>query len=208
MATREMLVLMHNVGQLPPVWQPQVEALPTDLPMEAPWIAGLRPGGSGDFSPARAAQAISDLLTQRGIERAYLCAHSLSSLVAVQVAAQDERIAGMILSLPKLAPTGKQARRSRFFLRFLPGNVNKDQIRQVMDAFAEIDLTAALKEVTAPTVLVSAKGDRTSQQEVAEYNKHLQSAVVTDVAPTPANEGIPSALTGVMTEILPMWRPA
>mgnify|MGYP002759749477 CR=1 FL=1 len=205
---RELVVFLHDVGQLPPVWQPQVEALPADLPMSAPWLAGLRPGNRGEFSPTAAAQDISNLLTERGTDRGYLIAHGFSTIVAALAAAQDDRVAGLILISPRIPPTRRQIRGIKLMMRFIPRSqaIDKRRFGEVLDTLSSIDLPQTLQKISAPAMLIGVDGDQASQDGVGTYLKHLRIAAGKSVAAQPANDGIPEAATAPIAEMLETWR--
>lgn len=205
---RELVIFLHDVGQLPPVWQPQVEALPANLPMAAPWLAGLRPGNRGEFSPSDAAQGVSDLMTERGTDRGYLIAHGFSTMVAALAAAQDDRVAGLILISPRVPPTRRQLHGLKLMMRFLPRSqaIDKRQFGEVLDTLSSIDLPQTLQKVSAPAMLIGVDGDQASQDGVGTYLKHLRIAAGKSVAAQPANDGIPEAATAPIAEMLETWR--
>lgn len=206
---REMLILLHDVGRLPPSWQPQVESLPPELPMAAPWIAGLRPGSEQAFDLDAAAQGTSDLLTERGVDRAFVCAHGLSCLVATLAASRDDRIAGLVLTLPNLPLTKRQAKMAKFTMRFMPKSllgVDRTVMASVLDAFVDLDTTSVLGQVHAPALVIAGDGDRASTDAAAFFTKHLRVAHQVSVPTEPQHEGIPAAVSGVLGEILQTWR--
>lgn len=205
---REMVIFLAEAGQLPTVWQPQVEALPPDLPMASPWLDGLRPGQQRSFASASAAQALSDLLTEQGIDRGYVVAHGFSTLVASLAASQDDRIAGLILIAPRVPPTKRQTRGLKLMSRFLPGGGAFDQgdLARALDALAEFDLPDVLGRIFAPTALIGIDRDQASQDGVGTYLKHLRVATGASVPAKPAHDGIPSAVTPIISDMINTWR--
>lgn len=201
-----MVIFLADAGQLPTVWQPQVEALPPELPMAAPWLDGLRPGQGRRFEPASAAQGVSNVLTEQGIDRGYVVAHGFSTIVAALAAAQDDRIAGLILIAPRVALSKRQLRGMKWMLRFWPKTVDRGTLITALEEFADIDLIGALQRIDAPAALIAIDRDQPSQDGVGTYGKHLRLGTGTSVPAQPASDGIPQAVTPIIAQMLETWR--
>ncbi|WP_432560037.1 alpha/beta fold hydrolase [Granulicoccus sp. GXG6511] len=183
----ELAVFLHGLGQTPQTWQDQVRDLPSDLPAAAPWLRGLRPGSQNRFSLRDSAAEVSSALTMHGAGRAYLIGLSLGAMVALQTAADDERVAGLVLSAPQVNPPRwlmkmqgaalKLASRRRLADRGL----NKDAMQDVFHAMAETDFADRLHEITQPVLILCGDRDRANLQTaklLADQLPHGRLAVV------------------------------
>lgn len=162
----ELLVFLHGLGANPTTFQPQVEQLPPDLPAIAPWLKGLRPGGTLAFSLAAAADEVSSVIDRHGAQRAYLCGHSLGAMVALQTAVGDGRVAGLVLAAAQVSPPRWVLRMQKLAFSMAPRKrlaaqgVNKDAMLQVMDALAPVDLSAHLRQLSMPALVICGGADK------------------------------------------------
>jgi pimeloyl-ACP methyl ester carboxylesterase len=165
----ELAVFLHGLGQTPQTWQDQVRDLPSDLPAAAPWLRGLRPGSQNVFSLRDSAGEVSSALTMHGADRAYLVGTSLGAMVALQTAADDPRVAGLVLAAPQVNPPRwlmkvqsaalTLASRRRLSARGL----NKAAMQDVFRAMAETDFSDRLGEINQPTLILCGDGDRANR---------------------------------------------
>lgn len=164
------VVLLHSAGLTPQMWQSQVEAIAAGQAAEtqviAPWLAGLRPGRTGDLSLTRGAAEVIGHLDRYGIERAHLVGHQLGAMVALQVATDDpDRVAGLVLSGALVAPGRVALSIQKGLIRMLPnraladsGATKADLIR-ALDVIATADFGKRLGEITVPVLLIAGSAD-------------------------------------------------
>lgn len=178
----ELVVFLHGLGQTPQTWQDQVRDLPSDLPAAAPWLRGLRPGSKNTFSLRDSAGEVSSALTMHGATRAYLVGMSLGAMVALQAAADDDRVAGLVLSAPQVNPPRllmkaqgaalKLASRRRLAERGL----NKDAMQDVFRAMGETDFSDRLAKITQPALILCGSGDRSNLPAARHLGASLPNA--------------------------------
>ena len=162
----ELAVFLHGLGQTPQTWQDQVAQLPRDLPAAAPWLRGLRPGSKNTFSVRDSAAEVGSALTMHGAERAYLVGVSLGAMVALQTAADDPRIGGLVLAAPQVNPPRWLMKVQSFGLRMASRRrlaergLNKDAMQDVFRAMQETDFSDRLTDIVQPTLILCGDGDR------------------------------------------------
>ena len=160
------VVFLHSAGLTPQMWQSQVEAVGVDTQVIAPWLAGLRPGRTGELSLTRAAAEVAGQLDRYGIERAHLVGHQLGALVALQVAtAEPDRVAGLLLSGALVTPGRVALGIQKGLIRMLPNRAladsgaTKEDLIRALDVIATADFGKRLDEVTVPVLLVAGSAD-------------------------------------------------
>jgi 3-oxoadipate enol-lactonase len=182
------VLLLHAAGRTPQMWQSQVEAIGAETPVFAPWLAGLRPGRTGELSLSAAADEVLALLDRNGIEAAHLVGHQLGAMVALQVAtAEPTMVAGLVLSGAMLTPSRMVSRLQRSLIRLMPnkslaesGATKADLIR-AMDLIATADFSQHLNRVTSP-VLVIAGAEDPAKMAGRELADGLPGATFAEVA--------------------------
>lgn len=182
------VVLLHSAGRTPQMWQGQVEAIGSKVPVFAPWLAGLRPDKPAELSLTAAAAEVLSLLDRNGIERAHLVGHQLGAMVALQVATTEpDMVAGLVLSGAMVTPSRTASRLQRTIIRLMPnkalaesGATKADLIR-AMDLIATADFGQHLNRVSAP-VLVIAGVDDPARMAGRELVEGLNDATFTEVA--------------------------
>ncbi|MDR1264622.1 MAG: alpha/beta hydrolase [Propionibacteriaceae bacterium] len=165
---RPTLLLLHGPGQNPTAWQGVVEALDPERPMFAPWVKGLKPINPEDFTMAGAVADIANLLEVRGIERCDLVGYSLGGAVALRAAVeQPDRVAHLILVSTPVVPPLALLKRSRRLMSLMPraafSDVPKAVVLRALEALMESDLSADLKRLTVPTLVLTATEDEAAQ---------------------------------------------
>ena len=161
-----LLVFLHGLGQTPQFWQDQVTALPAGTRAVAPWLDGLRPGGSADFELSRAADAVLAQLNRFGVDRMAVVGSGLGAAVAVTAAGRSPAaISQLVLSdvlprTPKLAGAmQRMAVRAMPAGRLADAGLDRAKMVELMKLVAGIDVRKSLSEVTARTLVIGGSGN-------------------------------------------------
>jgi pimeloyl-ACP methyl ester carboxylesterase len=164
------VVLLHGAGQLPTMWQAQVEALGAERRAVAPWIAGLRPGKRFDLSLKTASAELISVLDRYGYAKADVVAHQLGAMVALQAAADHpDRINRLVVSGAVVLPGKMALRMQKAALRMLPvrgleqTGLSKDDLVRALDVMAEADFSSRLDAIPARTLVVVGESDGAGQ---------------------------------------------
>ncbi|MBN9106985.1 MAG: alpha/beta fold hydrolase [Propionibacteriaceae bacterium] len=175
------VVLLHSAGRSPQMWQDQVEAIGSQTQLVAPWLAGLRPGRSGELSLAAAAAEVISTMDRYGFERARLVGHQFGAMVALEAAASEpEMIAGLVLSGAALTPSRAGLTLQKTLVRLLPksalagSGATKADLLRALDVMASTNLGDRLDRITAPVLVVAGASDqtRTAGQQLAAALPH------------------------------------
>ncbi|MDO5697834.1 MAG: alpha/beta hydrolase [Dermatophilus congolensis] len=164
------MTLLHGLGGSPLSWENQVAKIPAGVSARAPWLRGLRPGGSESFDvPA----ASADLLMQLELEGAIPAAivgHSLGAMVALQMAIDaPESLSHLVLVAGQVRPPKSVMRAQRLAFKMIPAKqfaksgVSKAKMREAMLAVEGFDASDRLASVTAPTLVVVGDNDRVNR---------------------------------------------
>lgn len=166
--TRPLLVLLHGLGEWPTAWQPQLDALPPDWQITAPWLRGLKPTAKVPFELVAASSEIAGLPQQHGVERMHVVADGLGALVALHLAAEaPELVDRLVVSSPPMTPPKWALRMQGAALRLTSDRklaskgLSKERILSANREVAELDLAGRLSAVTASTLVVAGESDRT-----------------------------------------------
>lgn len=209
----EPVVLLHSAGLTPQMWQSQVEAIAAGLgevPVIAPWVAGLRPGRPGELSLGGAADEVSSTLDRYGIEKARLVGHQLGAMVALQVAvSQPERVTALVLSGAFAAPGKMALRFQRSLIRMLPNRAladsgaTKDDLVRALDLMATADFGPRLRAVTADVLIVAGAADPAlpAARQLAEQLPSVRLEVLDGAGATPSLE-VPDAYNRALVAFL------
>lgn len=161
------LMFVHGLGGSPLTWENQVSKLPADLPAHAPWLRGLRPGGTESFDVQAAAGDLLMALQLEGVGQAALVGHELGALVALQAAAQAPDVVSHLVLISGQAPPTKAALRAqRFALSFVSrrrladAGLSKERLREALGSGGMLDGLADPADVVAPTLVVAGSRDR------------------------------------------------
>ncbi|MGV4987807.1 alpha/beta fold hydrolase [Streptomyces sp. NRAIS3] len=167
-AERPALILVHGAGQGGRMWRRQLGALSDAFHVVAPDLPGFG-GTPGPFSMTAAVGSVTEIA--RRLRPAHLCGHSLGAIVAARVAAENPGLVDrLILSGgPEITPGRTSPRRLRIERRRpgllvravsdLPGRTGWIE---VLDALRTSDLSPVLPRITAPTLVLCGKRDRTA----------------------------------------------
>jgi len=164
------VVLLHGAGQLPTMWQSQVEALGAERRAVAPWIAGLRPGKRSELSLKTASAELIGVLDRYGYARADVVAHQLGAMVALQAAADHpDRISRLVVSGAVMLPGRLALRMQKAALRMLPvrglaqTGLSKNDLVRALEVMAEADFAMRLDAIQARTLVVVGESDGAGQ---------------------------------------------
>lgn len=151
------------------MWQPQVEALGAERRAVAPWIAGLRPGRRYELSLKTAAAEVVGLLDRSGYATAYVVAHQLGAMVALQAAVDHpDRITKLVLTGAAVLPGRMALALQKAAIRMMPvrgleqTGLTKDDLVKALDVMAEADFSDRLREITAGTLVIVGQSDSTA----------------------------------------------
>ncbi|MDQ7991879.1 MAG: alpha/beta hydrolase [Propionicimonas sp.] len=204
------VVLLHGAGQLPTMWQSQVEALGAERRAVAPWIAGLRPGRRFELSLKTASAELVGLLDRSGYPTADVVAHQLGAMVALQAAADDpERIGRLVVSGAVLLPGRVALRMQKTALRMMPARgleqtgLSKSDLIKALDVMAEADFSSRLDAITCPTLVIAGESDPAGQASARTLAERLPQASL-EVIPGGAHPGLenPAAFNRLMVDFL------
>ena len=204
------VVLLHGAGQLPTMWQSQVEALGAERRALAPWIAGLRPGRRFDLSLKTASAELINTLDLSGYRSVDVVAHQLGAMVALQAAADHpDRIGRLVISGAVLLPGRMALRMQKAALRMLPvrglenTGLTKDDLIRALDVMAEADFSSRLDAITARTLVIVGQSDANGQvsaKALAEKLPHGRLEVIPAGATPPLEN--PDAFNRAMVAFL------
>lgn len=195
---RELLILLHGLGQTPQSWQDQVTALPEGLRAAAPWLYGLKPNAEDRFSLANASNAVGAELVKHGAQRAHLCGLSVGAMVALQFAVDaPDQVARLVLCGAQMRPPKSVLWLQRQMIRATPAarlaqqGVRKDKVQQVMEILADADFTDRLGQVNVPTLVLCGARDRANlpaSKLIAQRIPGAELELVPGAGPAPNTE--------------------
>lgn len=161
-----LVVFLHGLGRTPQFWQDQVTALPSGTRAVAPWLDGLRPGGSDGFNLTRAADAVLGQLNRFGVDQVALVGSGLGASVAVAAAGRSPAAVSHLVLSDVLPRTQKLAGGlQRLAVRAMPAEqlaeagLDRAKMLAMMKASASVDLRPLLPLVTAKTLVVGGSGN-------------------------------------------------
>lgn len=204
------VLLLHAAGRTPQMWQDQVEAIGTSVPVLAPWLAGLRPGRPAELSLASAADEVLATMDRNGIEQARLVGHQLGAMVALQVAATEPgMVCGLVLSGAMLTPSSMGLRLQRTIIRLMPNKsladsgATKADLLKALDLIATADFGKRLTRIDAPALVVAGSADpaRTAGRELAAALPNGRYEEIPGVGPDPSLEK-PGEYNRLLLELL------
>ena len=203
------VVLLHGAGQLPTMWQSQVEALGAERRAMAPWIAGLRPGRRFDLSLKTASAELINTLDISGYRTVDVVAHQLGAMVALQAAADyPDRVGRLVISGAALLPGKMALRMQKAALRMLPvrglenTGLTKDDLVKALDVMAEADFSSKLHAITARTLVIVGQSDANGQVSAKALADKLPNGRL-EVIPAGANPPLENpAFNHAMTAFL------
>ncbi len=165
--SRRFVTFLHGLGGSPLSWENQVAAMPAGFSARAPWLRGLRPGGTEPFSLPGAAADVLLHLQLEGVTAGALVGHSLGAMVALQIAVDAPgAVSRLVLVADQVRPPALVLRAQRLALSMIPARrfarsgISKDKMRAAMKAAGEYDAGGSLGSVSAPTLVVIGERDR------------------------------------------------
>lgn len=205
----KILVFLHDMADTPLTWQDQVGALPEGWRPLTPWLRGMKPIDKVDFDLQAAADALSVIPLEHGVESFAICGVGLGAAVALRCAADSPAmISGLILVNPLIAPPGAVLKMQKAALRMTPRsrlaaqNVDKDHLLAAMDMLATLDLGDALAEVGCPTLVVSSQAQPATQKLAADLVGRMLNASTVALPGFPQHQADPQAFNEMVGEFL------
>lgn len=205
----KILVFLHDMADTPLTWQDQVGALPEGWRPLTPWLRGMKPIDKEVFDLQAAADALSVIPLEYGVESVAMVGVGLGGTVALRCAADSPAmVRGLVLVNPLVAPGGRELRRQRTALRLVPRarlaaqNLDKDRLLAAMDILATLDLGDAPEHVGCPVLILHAD-DRAARRAAEDLAARLPNATVHAVAggPHPHQED-PQAFNDIVAEFV------
>lgn len=174
------LVLLHGIGQGPMAWQPVVDVVGTSRPVLAPWLPGTRPGRVERFDVDAAAGETAQRIRLSGFSRVALVGHSLGTVVAARLAANEpDLVDRMLLASPIVSPPAWVTAVQRGVVAVTPRGVfsrqgvTKGAVRSALAAVSGLDLRADLSRVTSPVLAVIGSRDRFARLASDEIGRRV-----------------------------------
>jgi 3-oxoadipate enol-lactonase len=163
----ETVLFLPGLGAGVDPWDAQLRALPAGFIGLAPEIPGLdRAAIPGEFTLAGAADALRDLLDERGIDRVHVCGLSLGAMTATQIALDSpERVASLVLSGSQVRPHPALMAIQRTIVQMLPERtaqgmaMTKAQWLGALQVVAGTDFRRRLASIAAPTLVLCGSRD-------------------------------------------------
>ncbi|WP_151525886.1 alpha/beta fold hydrolase [Serinicoccus kebangsaanensis] len=205
------LVLLHGVGQAPMAWEDVVVSLYGSRRLLTPWVPGLRPTEKQVLPLADSAAALDQQLMLEGMQGVDLCGLSYGAMVATRLAADfPERVRRLVLIAGQVRPPRMLMRAQGAALKLVPASrladagVSKDRLLQALDMARSADLTAALGQVQAPTLVLVGAKDKANQPGARTLAAGIPDARlrIVDGAGHALNEDSPQALVELLHDFL------
>lgn len=205
----KILVFLHDMADTPLTWQDQVGALPEGWRPLTPWLRGMKPIDKEVFDLQAAADALSVIPLEYGVESVAMVGVGLGGTVALRCAADSPAmVRGLVLVNPLVAPGGRELKRQRTALKLMPRgrlaaqNLDKDRLLAAMDMLATLDLGDAPEQVGCP-VLILCADDRAARAAADELAARLPNATVRPVAGGPRpHQDDPQAFNDIIGEFV------
>ncbi|ANS78992.1 Beta-ketoadipate enol-lactone hydrolase [Serinicoccus hydrothermalis] len=205
------LVLLHAEGQAPMAWEDVVVSLYGSRRLLTPWVPGLRPTEKQVVPLADSAAALDQQLMLEGMQQVDLCGLSYGAMVATRLAADfPERVRRLVLIGGQVRPPRMALRVQGAALKLMPASrlaeagVSKERLLQAMEVTRAADLTDALPQVQAPTLVLVGAKDKTSQPGARALADGIPGARlrIVDGAGHALNEVAPAALVDLLRDFL------
>ena len=163
----ETVLFLPGLGAGVDPWDAQLRALPAGFVGLAPEIPGLdRAATPGEFTIEGAADALRDLLDERGLERVHVCGLSLGAMTATQIALDaPDRVASLVLSGSQVRPHPALMAVQRTMVRMLPErtaqgmSMTKAQWLGALQVVADANFRERLASIAAPTLVLCGSRD-------------------------------------------------
>ncbi|WP_099332581.1 alpha/beta fold hydrolase [Actinomyces minihominis] len=167
MATKtHSVVFLHGIGAGPNSWSAQIAALPDGFTGSAPNLLDFIGAEGEGFSLTVVADAVRDLLDQRGIGQVHLCGLSFGAMVATRFAIDyPERVASLVLSGGQVRPNPLLMKVQNSIMRVLPARLltqpgmSKQRMLTILRSVGETDFRAELPQIAAPTLVMCGRRD-------------------------------------------------
>lgn len=204
------LLLLSGIGQMPWDWEGFLGAFGYDRPIQAPWLKGLRPGSTDRLLLEDMSDAVAQDATMQGWQQVDLVGMSLGAMVALGTSIRHpEQVRSQVLIAGQVSPPRSVLRAQRFALRFIPGSrlpkgLDKDRIREMFAALAEVDLAPLLDRVSARTLVVVGERDKVNRPASEQLAEQIAGArlVVMPGAGHQINVEQPKELAAVVRDFL------
>lgn len=148
-------------------WEDVVVSLYGSRRLLTPWVPGLKPTDSTLPPLADAAAQLDTTLMLEGMQQVDLCGLSLGAMVATRLAADfPERVRRLVLIAGQVRPPRLAMKLQSGAMRLIPASrfadsgVSKDRLLAMLAAAAEADLTDALPQIGAPTLVLVGSKDK------------------------------------------------
>jgi pimeloyl-ACP methyl ester carboxylesterase len=205
------LVFLHDMADTPLTWQDQVGALPEGWRPLTPWLRGMKPIDKQDFDLQAAADALSVIPLEHGVESFAICGAGLGAAVALRCAADSPgMISALVLVNPLIAPPGPVLKMQKAALKMTPRsrlagqNVDKDHLLAAMDMLATLDLGEAPEQVECPTLVVSSASQPATRKLADELVARMRMATATALPGFPQHQADPQAFNEAIATFLGM----
>ncbi|SDC07930.1 Ndr family protein [Raineyella antarctica] len=205
----KILVFLHDMSDTPLTWQDQVGALPEGWRPLTPWLRGMKPIDKDDFDLQAAADALSVVPLEYGVDSFAICGMGLGAAVALRCAADSpEMISGLILVNPLVAPPGAVLKMQKAALRMTPRsrlaaqNLDKDHLLAAMDMLGGLDLGDAPEQVTCPTLVVSSQAQPATAAPVADLVQRIRLASSVALPGFPQHQANPQEFNEAVSRFL------
>lgn len=205
------LVLLHAGGQAPMAWEDVVVKLYGSRRLLTPWVPGLRPTETRPMPMADSAAALDQTLMLEGMQQVDLCGVSYGAMVAAQLAADfPERVRRLVLIGGQVRPPRAAMRVQGALLRMIPKSrfvdmgVSKEQVLRSQEAVRALDLTDALRRITARTLVAVGSKDVVNQPAARALAAGIPDARlrVVEGAGHLVNTDKPDELVAILTDFL------
>lgn len=182
----KLLIFLPGLGQTPLTWQDQVVDLPSSWRAVAPWLRGTRPTKPNDFTFTGAADEALSLLLPQGAESAAFCGTGVGAAVALTAAVRaPDAVSHLVLSAAQANPSRNAIRAQRLAVKMVSraklaaSNVDKDRLLGVLDELLDLDLSANLPRVSAPTLVIAGARDAAGVRDAEALVAALPQASLT-----------------------------
>lgn len=205
------LAFLHDMADTPLTWQDQVGSLPEGWRPLTPWLRGMKPTDSDAFDLQAAADALSTIPLEHGVERFALCGDGLGAAVALRAAADSpEVVSGVILSRPLVAPPAGSIKMQKASLKMTPRsrlaaqNLDKDRLMATLDMLATLDIGQAPEDIHCPVLLLLPEGlPRAAAEQMDQFAERLRvSSTVTIPGGVPSHRANPEAFNEAVRTFL------
>lgn len=178
-----LLVFLHTMTDTPLTWQDQVGALPDGWRPLTPWVRGLKPTDTESFDLQSAADALSTIPLEHGVDKLAVLGDGLGAAVALRAAADSpDMIGGLILVNPLLGPPPgfgmqKTALKMTSRSRLAAQNIDKDRLMATLEMVGSLDLGEAPEQVHCPVLVIAPEGlPRSAAAHLATFTERLRVA--------------------------------